>query len=143
MPLHVPLVHTSLLEHALPSSHVVPLVRLLHVVVELAGVHTRQLLTGFTAPAGMSAPPMKHCEAQLPAPHTWPLAQPVPSGKLGWAQVPLPSQASVVQALPSLVQAPPAATLACVQPEAGLQPSLVHGFVSSQFAAAPPVQVPA
>jgi hypothetical protein len=51
-----------------------------------------------------------------------------------------PEQVSeVVQALPSLQEA---VLFVWVQPVAGLQESLVQGFESSQFGAAPPTQVP-
>jgi len=54
---------------------------------------------------------------------------------------PLAAQASpAVQVLPSLQLAPVSG--ACVQPEAGAQPSVVHAFESSQFGGAPPVQAP-
>lgn len=44
--------------------------------------------------------------------------------------------------LPSFVHAVPFATFECVQPVAGLHPSVVHGLLSLQFGAAPPVHVP-
>jgi hypothetical protein len=51
-PPQTPAVQTSFFVHALPSSQLVPLARLDHAVVELAGVHTRHALAGFTVPAG-------------------------------------------------------------------------------------------
>src|SRR5204862_545001 len=51
-----------------------------------------------------------------------------------------PEQVSpVVQALPSLQEA---VLFACAQPLAGTHESSVHGFESSQFGAAPPMQAP-
>jgi hypothetical protein len=49
-PPQVPLVHWSLDVQALPSLQLVPLVAFDQAVVDVAGVHFRQALAGFTAP---------------------------------------------------------------------------------------------
>jgi hypothetical protein len=50
VPLQTPLVHTSVLVHALPSLQVVPLVTLDHALVETAGWQLWQALPGFAVP---------------------------------------------------------------------------------------------
>jgi glyoxylate utilization-related uncharacterized protein len=70
------------------------------------------------------------------------LVQPLLSLQLGAApptQVPLAQVSPAVQALPSLHDA---VLLVCVQPVAGLQPSLVQTLPSSQLGADPPAQAP-
>jgi len=51
-------------------------------------------------------------------------------------------QVSTVHALPSFVHAVPFSTFVCVQPVAGLQPSVVHGLPSLQPSGGPAVQLP-
>jgi hypothetical protein len=53
-----------------------------------------------------------------------------------------PWHVSRVQTLPSLVHGVPLETFVCVQPVAGLHPSVVHGLLSLQFGAGPGVQLP-
>src|SRR5262245_24978970 len=86
---------------------------------------------------------MKQSERQVPEPQTLPAAQAVPSATLGCPQAPAPSHASVVHALSSVPQGTPRVVFPWVQPDAGSQLSVVHGSLSLQSSAAPPVQVPA
>src|SRR5439155_604420 len=68
--------------------------------------------------------------------------QAIPSLQLGAApptQAPPLQVSPVVQALPSLQGL---VLLVCVQPVAGLQPSVVQTLPSSQLGAVPPTQVP-
>ena len=51
---------------------------------------------------------------------------------IGWPQLPAESQTSLVQGLPSLVQAVLGDKGVWVQPVAGLQPSVVQGSLSLQ-----------
>ncbi len=64
------------------------------------------------------------------------LHAPLPAVHVLWTQM-----SSMVHGSPSLQSVPFRAV--CVQPLAGLQPSCVHGLVSPQLTAPPPVQVPA
>jgi hypothetical protein len=53
-----------------------------------------------------------------------------------------PWQVSTVHTLPSFVHGVPSETFTCVQPVAGLHPSVVHGLPSLQFGAGPGTQLP-
>jgi hypothetical protein len=52
VPPHTPLLHTSLLVHAFPSLHAVPLLTLLNAVVDTEGWQLWHAFAGFTVPEG-------------------------------------------------------------------------------------------
>jgi hypothetical protein len=62
-----------------PLAQLVPSGSSDHVVVEVAGVQTRQAFAASTVPAGMRTPPMKQSATQVPLLQTSPEAQLVPS----------------------------------------------------------------
>src|SRR4051812_26357913 len=101
MPAQVPVVHTSFCVQAIPSLHAVPSARGDQPVVEVAGVHAWQRLAGFTVPAEITLPSMKHSAAQPPVAHTWPAPQLVRAPRSGCARAPAPSHAPGVKPLPS------------------------------------------
>ena len=158
-PLQLPRLHRSLAVQALPSSHEAALLAWTQplAVSQLSLVQTLPSLQLGAAPPTQVPPAQVSAVVQaLPSSHeaallacTQPLAvsqlslvQTLPSLQLGAApptQVP-PAQASaVVHALPSSHET---ALLACMQPLAVLQLSLVQMLPSLQLGAAPPTQVP-
>jgi hypothetical protein len=158
-PVHVPFEQTSPVVQALPSLQVAVLLVCTHPVALLH----ESLVQGLLSSQFGAAPP-----TQAPPEQVSPVVQALPSLQLAvlfvWVQPVAGLQASVVQGLLSLqfaavppTQAPPeqvspvvqalpslqlAVLLVWVQPVAGLQASLVQGFESSQFGAAPPTQAP-
>jgi hypothetical protein len=123
--------------HGLPSLHVsgVPAVHvpLWHVSAPLQAFpseHDEPLVTGvLTQPVPGS---------QLSEVHTLPSLQ---LGAVPLVHVPLWQVSAPLHAFPSEHDVP-FATLAVVQPDAGLQPSVVHGLPSLQTGGVPAAQVP-
>jgi hypothetical protein len=115
-PTHCPVWHSSICVQASPSSHVVPSLAFDQAVVEVIGAHTWHAFIGFEAPAGTTAPPMKHSAPHIPLLHTSPAAHAVPSGSDGCLHTPIPSHWSPVHALPSSGHITPAPLFVTLQP---------------------------
>jgi hypothetical protein len=76
-------------------------------VVLEAGTQPWQTLAGLTVDGALKAAPMKQPALQELALQTWPVPQGAPSASALWAQAPELLQVSLVQRLPSSVQAVP------------------------------------
>ena len=141
-PAQTPAVQTSFDVLGSPSSHDVPSPRLVDVVVLLLGVQIWQALPGFTWPHEKNTPSTKQPATQAAPLHISPAPHDVPAGCGRCAQVPAPSQLSLVHGLLSSVHALPTPTLKTLQPPLPSHTDRNWHSVATQEYAVPP-HVPA